>query len=107
MWNNVYEKYDVIISNPPYIRNDEEIEDIVYENEPHLALFGGKDGLDMYRKIKNGLLSHVENKFLLALEIGDMQKDAIIELFSDILDAEIISKKDLSGRDRMIFILRK
>ena len=107
MWNNVYEKYDVIISNPPYIRNDEEIEDIVYENEPHLALFGGKDGLDMYRKIKNGLLSHVENKFLLALEIGDMQKDAIIELFSDILDVEIISKKDLSGRDRMIFILRK
>ena len=107
MWNNVYEKYDVIISNPPYIRNDEEIEDIVYGNEPHLALFGGKDGLDMYRKIKNGLLSHVENKFLLALEIGDMQKDAIIELFSDILDVEIISKKDLSGRDRMIFILRK
>ena len=107
MWNNVYDKYDVIISNPPYIRNDEEIEDIVYENEPHLALFGGKDGLDMYRKIKKGLLSHVENKFLLALEIGDMQKDAIIELFSDILDVEIISKKDLSGRDRMIFILRK
>ena len=107
MWNNVHDKYDVIISNPPYIRNDEEIEEIVYKNEPHLALFGGIDGLDMYRKIKNGLLSHVESKFLLALEIGDMQKKEIIELFSDISNVEIISKKDLSGRDRMIFIIRK
>ena len=106
MWDNVSDKYDVIISNPPYIRNDEEIEDIVYNNEPHLALFGGIDGLDLYRKIKLGLLAHVNEKFLLALEIGDLQREAIINLFSDIPNVEIITKKDLSGRDRMVFIKR-
>lgn len=107
MWENVHDKYDVIISNPPYIRNDEEIEDLVRDNEPHIALYGGRDGLDMYRKIRNGLLNHVQKRFLLALEIGDMQKEAVISLFSDISGVEIIAKKDLSGRDRMIFIIRK
>ena len=91
MWENVHDKYDVIISNPPYIRNDEEIEDIVRNNEPHLALFGGLDGLDLYRKIRKDLLNHVNDKFLLALEIGDMQKDMVINLFSDIKNVEIIS----------------
>ena len=104
MWDNVSDKYDVIISNPPYIRTNEEIEDIVYNNEPHLALFGGIDGLDLYRKIKQGLLAHVNERFLLALEIGDLQREDIVKLFSDIPNVEIITKKDLSGRDRMVFI---
>ena len=42
-------KYDIIISNPPYIKDDEEIEDIVKNNEPHQALYGGVDGLDFYK----------------------------------------------------------
>ena len=104
MWDNVVNKYDVIISNPPYIREDEEIEDIVYNNEPHLALFGGIDGLDLYRKIRSDLLTHVNSKYLIALEIGDLQKEAVVNLFSDLPKVEIITKKDLSGRDRMVFI---
>jgi len=104
MWDNVTDKYDVIISNPPYIRDNEEIEDLVYNNEPHLALFGGIDGLDLYRKIRSNLLTHVNSKYLVALEIGDLQKEAIVNLFSDIPNVEIITKKDLSGRDRMVFI---
>ena len=107
MWNKVVNKYDVVISNPPYIRNDEEIEDLVRNNEPSIALFGGEDGLDLYRKIHDGLLNHVKDKFLLALEIGDLEKDAVIDIFSDISSVEIITKKDLSGRDRMVFILKK
>ena len=107
MWDKVDGKFDVVISNPPYIRNDEEIEDLVFNNEPHLALFGGIDGLDLYRKIHDGLLNHVKEKFLLALEIGDMQKDDVLQIFSDISNVEIITKKDLYGRDRMIFILKK
>ena len=107
MWDNVYDKYDVVISNPPYIREDEEIEDIVRENEPHLALFGGVDGLDLYRKIRKRLLDHVNDRFLVALEIGDLQKEAVVSIFSDIKDVDIITKKDLSGRDRMVFILKK
>ena len=50
MFEKVTKKYDVIISNPPYIKTNEEIEDIVKNNEPHLALYAGEDGLDCYRK---------------------------------------------------------
>lgn len=107
MWNNVSDKYDIVISNPPYIRNDEEIEDIVYNNEPHIALFGGEDGLLMYRKIREKLLNYVNDRFLLALEIGDMQKNDVVNIFSDIENVKIITKKDLSGRDRMVFVMRK
>lgn len=106
MWSNVHDKYDIVISNPPYIRNDEEIEDIVRDNEPHLALFGGNDGLLLYRKIRDGLLEHVNAKFLLAMEIGDMQKDDVINIFSDIDNVKIVAKRDMQGRDRMIFVFR-
>ena len=51
MLKNLEEKYDIIISNPPYIKENEPIEEIVKNNEPHLALYAGIDGLDCYRKI--------------------------------------------------------
>ena len=98
MWSEVDEKYDIIISNPPYIRNDEEIQDIVRDNEPALALYGGADGLDCYRKIRERLLEHTCNQFLLAMEIGDLQKDAVVSLFSDIPNVQIVTKKDLQGK---------
>ena len=106
MWDNTNDKYDVIISNPPYIRNNEEIEDIVRNNEPSIALFGGDDGLIFYRKIREGLLKHANARFILALEIGDLQKDSVINIFNDIENVRIISQKDLQGRDRMIFVFR-
>ena len=106
MWTHVLNKYDVIISNPPYIRNDEEIEEIVYNNEPHIALFGGIDGLDYYRAIREKLLEHINDKFLLAMEIGDLQKEDVVSLFNDIENTKIITKKDLSGRDRMVFVIK-
>ena len=106
MWDKVDDKYDVIISNPPYIRNDEEIEDIVRDNEPHIALYGGNDGLMMYRKIRKDILSHANDKFLLALEIGDLQREDVTKIFSDIENVKIVCKKDLQGRDRMVFVFR-
>lgn len=107
MWNNITLKYDVVISNPPYIRDDEEIEDVVRNNEPHIALYGGVDGLDYYRKIREGLLNHVNDKYLVALEIGDQENNDVVNIFNDLEGVIIISKKDLSGRDRMVFILKK
>ena len=106
MWENVDGKFDVVISNPPYISNDEEIEEIVKDNEPHLALYGGIDGLDLYRKIKENLLNHVNDKFMLALEIGDREKEDVTKIFSDIENIKIITKKDLAKRDRMVFVFR-
>lgn len=105
MLENLSNRYDVIISNPPYIRDDEEIEEIVKNNEPHLALYGGRDGLDYYRKILAHVSENIKNKYLIAFEIGDMQKDAIYDLASKYLsNYQIECFKDYSNRDRIIFI---
>ena len=108
MLENINEKYDVIISNPPYIKDNEEIEDIVKNNEPHLALYAGKDGLDYYRKILKKAPDCVNKRFLIALEIGYTQKEDIIALAKECFPrATIISKQDMQGRDRMIFVYQK
>lgn len=102
------EKYDIIVSNPPYIRTDEEIEEIVKNNEPSLALYGGVDGLDCYRKILANIKPYLNNKFLIAFEIGESQKEEIYDIINKYLkDIEITCKKDLYGRNRMIFVRNK
>lgn len=99
--------YDVIVSNPPYIRNDEEIDSMVKNNEPHLALYGGDDGLDCYRSILSNIKPHLKDKFLLAFEIGYEQKEQVEALIKQYLDdVEIITKKDLQGRNRMVFVFK-
>ena len=102
------EQYDIIVSNPPYIRTDEEIEEIVKNNEPSLALYGGVDGLDCYRKILANIKPYLNNKFLIAFEIGESQKEEIYDIVNKYLkDIEITCKKDLYGRNRMIFVRNK
>lgn len=106
MLDNVTKKYDVIISNPPYIKIDEDIEDIVKENEPHLALYGGIDGLDYYKKILKNVSKNLKEKFIVAFEIGADQRDDITKLANTYLkDVKIICKKDMQERDRMLFII--
>ena len=107
MWKNINNKYDIIISNPPYIKTTEEIEEIVKENEPHLALYAGEDGLDCYKKIFSNIKEHMKDKCLIALEIGYTQANDIIKIINDTLsDVEIEVKKDMSEKDRMIFIYK-
>lgn len=106
-FSNIEKKYDVIISNPPYIETNEEIEEIVKNNEPHLALYGGDDGLDCYRKILANIKNHMKEKCLIAFEIGYKQASAIETLVREYLDdIKLTIKKDLSGKDRMIFIFK-
>ena len=89
-------------------KTDEEIEDIVKNNEPHIALYGGIDGLDFYERILKDIKNYLNTNFLIGFEIGETQKEAIINIAYKYLDnIEIISYKDLSGRDRMIFIQNK
>lgn len=106
IFDHVNKKYDIIISNPPYIKTDEKIEDIVKKHEPHLALYAGADGLDIYKKILKNISNHLNHRFLIAFEIGCTQKNDIISLIHTYLhDVKIEVKKDLSEKDRMIFIL--
>ena len=99
------EKYDVIVSNPPYIKTNEEIEEIVKNNEPHLALYAGIDGLDSYRKILKDINKYLNKTFLLAFEIGCEQGKDLYKLVNDTFENVTITiKKDLSKKDRMLFV---
>ena len=104
-FEKINKTYDVIISNPPYIREDEEMEQIVKDNEPHLALYAGKDGLSCYQKILETVSPHMKERCLIAFEIGCEQANDIINIINQNLDnVKIEVLKDLSEKDRMIFI---
>ena len=108
VFGNVSKKYDVIISNPPYISNDEEIMDIVKNNEPHIALYADMDGLYFYDKILRESKKYLKDNFIIAFEIGYMEANDIVEIANKYLDNISISvEKDYSDRDRFIFIMSK
>lgn len=95
-------KYDILVSNPPYIADKEIIEDSVYNYEPHLALFGGDDGLDYYRTILQQASSLLKERGFIFFEIGYNQKEAIIKLAREYYPlAQIEIKKDINGKNRM------
>ncbi len=107
LFKNINGKFDCIISNPPYIRNNEEIEDIVKDNEPHIALYGGADGLDFYRRILSEASNYLNDIFIIAFEIGAEQSKEITKIANNYFNnANISTVKDLSGRDRMLFITK-
>lgn len=100
-------KYDVIISNPPYIAYDENIMEIVKNNEPHLALYADNDGLACYEKILSTCGKYLNDKALIAFEIGQTQGQRIKEMAHKYLNCEVEIKKDLNNLDRFIFIKLK
>lgn len=108
VFSNVTDKFDVIISNPPYIRYDEEIEDIVKNNEPFQALYAMDDGLYFYDKILSECSTYLNDKFLIAFEIGCEQGEAVKRLAYQYLDnIDVRVEKDYSDRDRFVFISSK
>lgn len=108
VFSNVDKKYDVIISNPPYIAYDEEIMDIVYDNEPHMALFADNNGLYFYDKILRDCSNYLKDKFVIAFEIGYKQGDSVRELvYKHLENVDVIIEKDYNDRDRFVFIVSK
>ncbi|HHT25590.1 MAG TPA: peptide chain release factor N(5)-glutamine methyltransferase [Clostridiaceae bacterium] len=107
------QRFDLIIANPPYIKSEdiEKLEADVFEYEPHLALDGGEDGLDFYRRIAEELkpfLSDTGNTVLL-LEHGSGQRNAIKQIFAETnLDIEkIIELDDFQKHDRILgFVIK-
>ena len=105
MLDPLHDKYDVIISNPPYISHDEDIDDVVRDNEPHIALFADNDGLYFYDYILKNCSSYLNDRFLIAFEIGCTQGDRVRDLAYKYLgDVSVSVLKDLSDRDRFVFI---
>lgn len=98
-------KVDIFVSNPPYIPVNQEIESVVKDNEPHVALFGGNDGLYFYRKIFERVKMVIKDRALLAFEMGFDQRELMeeaLEYYFPECPYEII--KDMNGKDRMLFI---
>ena len=98
-------KFDIFVSNPPYIPENEDVDSLVKDNEPNLALFGGDDGMKFYRIILQGLRPLLNKKALVAFEHGYDKKEEMLALCKKYFPeckAECI--KDLEGKDRMTFI---
>ena len=106
IYSNINDKYDVIVSNPPYIRYDEDIMDIVKNNEPSIALYADENGLYFYRKIIEDASKYINDKHIIAFEIGQEQGEDIINIATKYFPNDIIKlEKDMQGLDRFIFII--
>lgn len=98
-------KFDVIISNPPYISYDEEIMEIVKKNEPHIALFADNDGLYFYEEILMNAHKYLNKKSIIAFEIGYTQAESIKKIALKYFEnSKVVIEKDIQGNDRFIFI---
>lgn len=108
MLSEVTGKYDIVISNPPYIDIDEKIMESVKKYEPNIALFASEDGLCFYKKIISNIKPFLNEKFIIAFEIGWWQGNLIKDIATEYFkDSKIIIEKDLTNRDRYIFIINE
>ena len=108
IFNNIDDKFDIIVSNPPYIDRKDEVtmQDNVLKYDPHLALFAEEEGMYFYRKIIEQANDYLNENGVMFFEIGYDQKDKIIKL-ADMNGYSVEVYKDINGRDRMAFLVRK
>ena len=103
----ISEKYDIIVSNPPYISREDESEVglNVLHSEPHLALFADEDGLAIYRRIAEDAKDYLKDGGKIYLEIGYKQGQSVPDLFRKHLpEKRVRTLKDQFGQDRMVVV---
>lgn len=106
MLEHVSETYDVIISNPPYIDPDENIDVVVRENEPALALYADNHGLYYYDVILKDAQKNLNSPSLIAFEIGMSQGKQIVDMAKKYFPNALIQlEQDLQQRDRFVFVM--
>lgn len=98
------ERFDLITANPPYIALGEapELSPDIRDYEPHLALFGGEEGLDIVRRIIERAPLHLRRGGVLSMEIGAGQADTVVELFEKAGFGDIRRTRDYGGHDRVV-----
>ena len=108
IFNHINDRFDIIVSNPPYIDRKDEVtmKDNVLKYDPHLALFAEEEGMYFYRKIIEQAKDYLNENGVMFFEIGYDQKDKIIKL-ADMNGYSAEVYKDINGRDRMAFLVRK
>lgn len=108
IFDNIDDKFDIIVSNPPYIDRKDEVtmQDNVLKYDPHLALFAEEEGMYFYRNIIEKASSYLNDNGVIFFEIGYDQKDKIIKL-ADMNNYHAEVYKDINGRDRMAFLVEK
>lgn len=104
LFENINNKYDIIVSNPPYIESDviPTLMEQVKDYEPMLALDGGKDGLEFYRNIINQGYNYINEKGCIVFEIGYNQGEEVKCLLENAGFVNINVKQDLAGLDRLV-----
>lgn len=103
----ISEKYDIIVSNPPYISREDESEVglNVLHSEPHLALFADEDGLAIYRRIAEDAKDYLKDGGKIYLEIGYKQGQSVPALFKKHFpEKRVRTLKDQFGQDRMVVV---
>ena len=105
LFSNVTGQYDLIVSNPPYIRTAviEELKEEVKFHDPFLALDGKEDGLYFYRKIIEEASKYMNANGRLYFEIGHDQGEDVSRLMKEAGFDDVTVKKDLAGLDRVVF----
>ena len=108
IYDEINEKYDVIISNPPYIDTKDKVMDIVDKYEPHEALYASNNGLYFYEEIIKNARKYLNDKFIIAFEIGYEQGNSIRSIAESYFkDSKILIEKDYSDKDRYLFIINE
>ena len=102
LFSNIQDKFDIIVSNPPYIAHDDKktIKENVLNYDPHLALFAGEEGMYFYRNIIEKSRPYLNEKGIMFFEIGYDQKEKIITLGEN-NKFETVVYKDINSRDRI------
>ncbi|QWB99800.1 peptide chain release factor N(5)-glutamine methyltransferase [Mycoplasmatota bacterium] len=99
-------KFDILVSNPPYIPTSEEVDKLILDNEPHIALFGGEDGLFFYRQIIKDSKHILNDKAIIAFEHAYDKLEELQAIAKETYpEAKIYTVKDMQGLDRMTFII--